>query len=455
MNNNDTGSEDRHLIVKIVSDESFREYEGFDIANTRDETHSKSKLVSYRVATTRSYESFKQDVIDRVGSLSGADVRFWIMRRRINQTIRPSDILGTDIATWRTQANSRSLLLYVEPVTDNTRRRLLFRREPDSTLIFLKYFNVAKQRLYGVGKTYISGRRGTRHLIDDIHKVMGWTDRRTLLLYEEIKPGMIQRLPLDRTLAQNEITNGDIICFQEYLKPEEKQFLSRQFPSFIVDAVHFYAEMRKGSFRNIRALARVFDFSVQPGETFNDAIKRTQERMGLLDKDLTNYQFSCAAGGEEGSSAVDNFNSQMYCGICMEVFVDPVSFLDCMHLSCGACAVEWFSKSDTCPQCRKVVHNVSYNHHTAGVVEAFQNLLPGSSAGGDRTIAELTAMRSKYRPGQVVVIQKPADLDDEYDEEFTDYTGEDMSELDGENEGVQSSVNTDLAIAMVESVQER
>ena len=41
-----------------------------------------------------------------------------------------------------------------------------------------------------------------------------------LLLYEEIKPDMIEEIPLKNNSTTAEIGNGDIICFQKAITPE-------------------------------------------------------------------------------------------------------------------------------------------------------------------------------------------------------------------------------------------
>ncbi|KAG8719973.1 hypothetical protein FRC08_001475 [Ceratobasidium sp. 394] len=91
------------------------------------------------------------------------------------------------------------------------------------------------------------------------------------------------------------------------------------------------------------------------------------------------------------------------CGICMELYVDPVEFLNCLHLACGACAVEWLANSSTCPQCRENVHGTRDSHYAAAVTDAYQAIAPNSDLCRARTADERRALREKYRPGQGLV----------------------------------------------------
>jgi len=46
-----------------------------------------------------------------------------------------------------------------------------------------------------------------------------------LLLYEEIKPDMIDEIQLNQTCLEAEIGNGDIICFQKAITPEQYEYI--------------------------------------------------------------------------------------------------------------------------------------------------------------------------------------------------------------------------------------
>ena len=81
-------------------------------------------------------------------------------------------------------------------------------------MIFLKHFDIANQKLTGVGKVYVPRANKVSDLIPLINERMRWTPGTPLKLYEEIKPGMIELMKPKLTFTQSEIQDGDIICFQ-------------------------------------------------------------------------------------------------------------------------------------------------------------------------------------------------------------------------------------------------
>ncbi|CAE6531302.1 unnamed protein product [Rhizoctonia solani] len=110
-----------------------------------------------------------------------------------------------------------------------------------------------------------------------------------------------------------------------------------------------------------------------------------------------------AATSTSNSNAEELLRPLVTCGICMELYVDPVALLDCLHLACGSCAKEWLEQSSTCHQCRERVRGTRDSHHTAAIVEAFQSIAPNSSFIQARSSEEISSMRERYRPGQGVV----------------------------------------------------
>lgn len=105
-------------------------------------------------------------------------------------------------------------------------------------MIFLKHFDIANQKLTGVGKVYVPRANKVADLIPIINERMRWTSTTPLKLYEvsqrlirnkidssqpsqEIKPGMIELMKPKLTFTQSEIQDGDIICFQVDLNEKE------------------------------------------------------------------------------------------------------------------------------------------------------------------------------------------------------------------------------------------
>ncbi|CEL55737.1 E3 ubiquitin-protein ligase CHFR [Rhizoctonia solani AG-1 IB] len=117
----------------------------------------------------------------------------------------------------------------------------------------------------------------------------------------------------------------------------------------------------------------------------------------------TNQQSEANAHGQDTESE-GLFRPLVTCGICLQLYVDPVALLDCLHLACGSCAKEWLKSSDSCHQCRGPVRGARDSHHTLAVVEAYQLVAPNSSLCQERTPEIIASLRESYKPGQQLTI---------------------------------------------------
>ncbi|RPA91487.1 hypothetical protein L873DRAFT_1819304 [Choiromyces venosus 120613-1] len=105
---------------------------------------------------------------------------------------------------------------------------------------------------------------------------------------------------------------------------------------------------------------------------------------------------------------------ELTCSICTDILFDPVTFLDCLHANCGACAKSWFASLNnsesppnnanpgskfTCPACRAVVREARLGGLLQNLVDDFVKNEPSK----DRTPEEKRKMRSVYKPGDKVL----------------------------------------------------
>jgi ubiquitin carboxyl-terminal hydrolase 7 len=159
--------------------------------------------------------------------------------------------LAVEVIRNNMAARQNDLRLYLDVIPDPTKVRLVALHryslltcilKPDppaqSIMIFLKHFDTSKQTLYGAGKTYMLRNSKVGDLAPIINERMRWTPGTPLKLYEvtstqtsdatvltishqEIKPGMIELMKLKLSFSQNEIQDGDVICFQVDLPDKE------------------------------------------------------------------------------------------------------------------------------------------------------------------------------------------------------------------------------------------
>lgn len=82
--------EEQHLFLtaKVITDETFTQHEGFDMATFDEKNWPQSELPTFRVLKTENYAVFKARVAQHF-NLPESSVRLWVMVNRQNKTVRP------------------------------------------------------------------------------------------------------------------------------------------------------------------------------------------------------------------------------------------------------------------------------------------------------------------------------------------------------------------------------
>ncbi|PHH89821.1 hypothetical protein CDD83_5201 [Cordyceps sp. RAO-2017] len=224
-----------YMMAKVITDDTFRQYGGTDLcAFDANPEVDLAAPKSYRIRRAMTTGEFADQVAVDMG-YDARKVRLWIMVNRQNKTIRPDqpimDLKLTVEETYARSVPSRDASLRVwaevaeefdadgEPVWPSYQSQsngVVVKN--DTILLLLKHFDYASQRLRGVGHVYIGKERKVEELVPLILKRMGWGERlasdEKLLLWEEIKPTMIEPLKPKQTLKVAELQDGDIVCFQ-------------------------------------------------------------------------------------------------------------------------------------------------------------------------------------------------------------------------------------------------
>lgn len=227
------------MTVKIITQETFQRHGHFDLGNV-----SNTELSDSEPALT--YRGLRVDpastIIAHVAEVTKTDprrIRIWQMVKRQNTTIRPdTPVMDTSVSLLELQQRSNPqpsyrdvpLKLWAEvaeevdadgnaiwptpaPITTNG---VVLRN--DLILLFLKQFDAEKQTLRGICHVYLHKDKKVEEVTAFIMKKMGWGDKlpsdERLVLWEEIKPQMIEVLKEKTTLKAAELQDGDIICFQ-------------------------------------------------------------------------------------------------------------------------------------------------------------------------------------------------------------------------------------------------
>ncbi|OBZ75098.1 Ubiquitin carboxyl-terminal hydrolase 21 [Grifola frondosa] len=216
--------------ASVITDQTFAEHEGFDLATFDERNWPATQLPTFRVLKNETYSVFKNRVAQHF-DYPDNEVRLWVLVNRQNKTVRPDthipenepaltvEVIRNNMAVRQ----QNDLRLYLDVIPDPSKVTIFVPEiSPGSIMIFLKHFDTSKQTLLGVGKVYVPRSSKVGDLVPVINERMRWTPGTPLRLYEEIKPGMIELMKPKLTFTQSEIQDGDIICFQ--VDMSEKEF---------------------------------------------------------------------------------------------------------------------------------------------------------------------------------------------------------------------------------------
>ncbi|CAO1629496.1 unnamed protein product [Sympodiomycopsis kandeliae] len=234
--------EEQHLYLttKIITEDTFRQHQGFDLATFEERNLPASELPSFRVLKNEPYLTFKARLAQEYG-IAESSFRLWVLVNRQNKTVRPDTVvpendgaLTLEMVRDRMASRQNDLRLFLELVTPELKLD-----DPNPPLmIFLKYFDVSRQSLTGVSRVYVQRNQKVSDVIPTINELMRWAPQTQIRLYEEIKPGMIEQMKLKATFAQSEIQDGDVICFQVEISDKDAQDYEMQ--SLYSNPIQFY-----------------------------------------------------------------------------------------------------------------------------------------------------------------------------------------------------------------------
>lgn len=81
-------SDKAYLVVQIITDETFQQHQGFDLATFDEKNWPASDLPSFRTLKQETYHTFKSRVAQHFG-YAESQFRLWVLVNRQNKTVRP------------------------------------------------------------------------------------------------------------------------------------------------------------------------------------------------------------------------------------------------------------------------------------------------------------------------------------------------------------------------------
>ncbi|KAE8245144.1 hypothetical protein A4X13_0g6070 [Tilletia indica] len=293
--------EEQHLFLtaKVITEDTFRKHQGFDLATFEDRTLPPTELPSFRVHKADPFLSFK-GMLSQQFNLPEDQMRLWVLVNRQNKTVRPDTVipendpnLTLEVVRDRMASRQNDLRLFLEvlqpgvtpppppsaPGADAAAANAAGAGQ--QMMIFLKHFDISRQALLGVGRQYVHRNMKVGDLVQTINEIMRWPPSTQVKLYEEIKPGMIEQMKPKATFLQSEIQDGDIICFQ--MDIPEKDAHDYELQSLYSNPIMFYDFLQN----QIKVLFKPRHDDVEP---------RTEFEV-LLSKKMT-YDMMAAKAGE-------------------------------------------------------------------------------------------------------------------------------------------------------------
>ncbi|KAH7318703.1 hypothetical protein B0I35DRAFT_353900 [Stachybotrys elegans] len=224
-----------YMMVRVITNDTFANYGGTDLCvfDANPETDPAAPR-NYRVRRSMTLKDFVKKLATDLGKEPG-QIRLWLMVNRQNKTVRPDqpimdlDPTVEEVLSRSPAGRDSSLRVWAEVAGDvNASGEAIwpsYQSQPngvivknDLLLLLLKHFDTEAQALRGVGHVYVGKEKKVEDLIPLILQKMGWGEKlpadEKILLWEEIKPTMIEPLKAKQSLKVAELQDGDIICFQ-------------------------------------------------------------------------------------------------------------------------------------------------------------------------------------------------------------------------------------------------
>lgn len=249
--------EEAHLYLNlgVITAKTFQHHHGFDLTNVDAAVDDPAAAQFHRILRTTKIKELAATVAKDL-DLEDDQVRFWVMVGRQNKTSRPDQPIKDGEMTveeaWsRYSSKGKNFYLWAENGPKENGKV----EWPDLTpsnggntpiLVFLKYFDVEKQTLTGVGHVYVRKHDKVSEIAPMINGLMQWDPTTSIQLFEEIKFSMIEAMKPKQTFSQSEIQDGDIICFQKNLPDLDPSKIlytdARQYYDYLLNRipVNFY-----------------------------------------------------------------------------------------------------------------------------------------------------------------------------------------------------------------------
>ncbi|CAO3670582.1 unnamed protein product [Rhizopus stolonifer] len=226
-----------YMKILLATHESFRKNRGFDFADFDERNAAQNNIFVLRVRKDQTFGAFKAEVAQMRG-IPENEFRLWLLVNRQNRTVRldlpiPDEEPDSTLEEVRQRyaTNQLTLRLYLEEASFHENKIPIFPPAPQTgstfALIFIKAFSPEYQTLCGMGHFYAPKDAKIHTVLDKLKQVAEFDESLEISVYEEIKPSMVDLVDINLTFTQAELQDGDILCVQRTLQPEEQEAILR------------------------------------------------------------------------------------------------------------------------------------------------------------------------------------------------------------------------------------
>lgn len=205
---------------QIITDATFKDHQGFDLALFDDRTMPASDLPSFRVPKQQTFTDFKAKLAEDMG-YDPNSIRLWVLVNRQNKTVRPDTVVpendptlsasltifvgGSNMLMWmqtttamevvrdKMASKTHDLKLYLEHLDDYAKAPPGDAKD-QPIMIFVKHFDVTGQTLNGLGHFYVTRHQKVGDLVPQINAKMNYPPETPLRLYEVRSPCLLEGL---------------------------------------------------------------------------------------------------------------------------------------------------------------------------------------------------------------------------------------------------------------------
>ncbi|XP_076275617.1 ubiquitin-specific protease 7 isoform X3 [Rhynchophorus ferrugineus] len=205
-----------YITIQVLLEDQFDGHQGNDLY---DPEHAQFRIFKIRKMAS---------VADMMEMLADAfkyppeHIRPWPFSQRSNQTIRPGVLdleadLHKMVIDVAENANPWNIFLELLPPDSGQTSLPAFDKEAD-VMLFFKMYDPKQKKIHYCGHSYVPVTSKLSDIIPLLNERAGFAPDTELLLYEEIRPNMIEKItnfnePIEKILE--ELMDGDIIIFEK------------------------------------------------------------------------------------------------------------------------------------------------------------------------------------------------------------------------------------------------